>query len=372
MKFDHLSASTVDTFAVCPRKGYMAKTLGVPKSAPSAATEMGSAVHEALEKYHAPGFEGELLDVFDSLLPNYKVFDIQRFADARIFLKEYQSNNPSDTPTISLEKEFTIDIGGHKTVGYIDRIDYLGNGVYKVVDYKTSWAKKAPWEVQDDMQLRLYDIAVRRMYESGDPAFAGLPEPTEVICELYYLRHEPVSTSFSDEERADTLRYLEYVGNQLEMLDEEPLPRLNTNCRYCDFKGSCSLYSGDFIEVLDIDIPASVDELVGTLGNLRQIAKVLKVRTELIEKMLVEEINKRGGASIDLPGRSVELATRKYKRYDWSGIRKALDTWGKYSKFDSKTFLTSANSEERAVVSKFTTQINTNPEIKIKQSKKRM
>ena len=53
-KLEHVSASQITTFRDCPRKWYFDKIVKVPRVS-TAATELGSAVHEELEHYLKEG-----------------------------------------------------------------------------------------------------------------------------------------------------------------------------------------------------------------------------------------------------------------------------------------------------------------------------
>ena len=51
LPWEHLSASQVQLFQLCPRKWWLNKIAGIPDSAPTAALELGSEVHARIEKY---------------------------------------------------------------------------------------------------------------------------------------------------------------------------------------------------------------------------------------------------------------------------------------------------------------------------------
>jgi RecB family exonuclease len=371
MELKYLSASTMEQFATCPRKGYLSKSDKGRPDEYSPATDLGKAVHSALEKYHSPAGRSKyknvpLVDLFDEELVQMEMFDPSRFHDAHEFLNLYENNNVRETPTIATEKEFSVTINGFTIYGFIDRIDYLGNGRYKVVDYKTSFIKIPSWELENNTQLITYDMAIRELYRQGDDMFMGLPEPTDVYCELYYLRHSPAGVSFSEGARESMGDFIEYIGKKIKAMDSEPNPRLNTFCRYCSFKGTCTLYNGILTEGYgDKELTMDTQELMEEYRVIKEQEKILSSRKSLVETILKEEIERTGTNFIETANGSVILKSKKLKNYDWDAIRSSLPTWGQYTKFDTKSFTSSATAEEKAVVNKHTRMYSSNPTLEI-------
>jgi RecB family exonuclease len=245
MEFKHLSASSIDGFTVCPRRQYMTMTADKKDRVPQGFLIVGNAAHEALRKYHTDlEDKRDLVELFKDEIKTMGFVPFPVFASAAEFMSIYEKNNPRKQNIVFTEKSFLVDMAGYPVRGFIDRVDYHGDGVYEIVDYKTSWVAKSADDLKEDIQLITYDIALRIMAESGE---VMLPAPIKrVIVSLYYLRHDKVSAEYTEEQRQGYLEYVSMVGDAVKAIEEEPQPKLNNFCRYCDFSASCSLYNSDF------------------------------------------------------------------------------------------------------------------------------
>lgn len=369
MKLDHLSASTIDSFATCPRRAYLNKGGGGEglELAEESATVVGRAVHETLEKYHSVGLgkHSSLREMFLDIANSYSIYDFSRFKDMLKALEDYERANKPDTPTVGVEKNFEIEIGGYNVVGVIDRIDYLGNGVYKVIDYKTSFKVKNEWELASDTQLTLYSIAVQEMWKEGE--FTALPKPKRVTCSLYYLRHYEVEYEYTEQDRQALREYIKYMGDHISSIEGEPKPRLNVYCRYCEHRGSCEAFNSELAANINKYSTESMtlDDLVEEYSQLKQVSKIIFSRLDDIEAVILAEMEKSGDSTLKLENGSVSAATKAMTRYDWASIRRDLKTWQDYTKFDTKEFNSKASDEEKRIVEMHSRTERSNPFLKI-------
>ena len=180
-----LSVSAMDTYEKCPKKyhyRYIEKP-DVPQNK-WGFTEFGSCAHMSLELFHKAIMEKDIDESY------YPILMKECFKDA---VKEFDINlleapvwTPSgDTPgliclrnimqnyldkirsegmpnVIGVELPFNFKIQENTLVrGFIDRVDKIGPGEYRVVDYKTS--KNAKYLT--DFQLLVYAEALRRRYK---------------------------------------------------------------------------------------------------------------------------------------------------------------------------------------------------------------
>jgi RecB family exonuclease len=372
MNLDYLSASTIDSFLTCPRKMYLSKTAQTPDRVEQAATALGSAVHEALEKWYETYLTAprSLVDIFDEVSKDYMILDKTRFTDARSFLGEYERTNTPDNTTIALEKRFEVELGGFKLHGIIDRIDYLGNGVYKIVDYKTSFVMKSDAELAEDLQLSIYDIALRKMYENGE--FPDLEEPKEVLSSLNYIRYQTeVPVTFTDKQRQDTEDFISYIGFKIAMTTEEPDPKLNQYCCYCDYRGDCPLYSSDFANYLDVEYAGSLDELAAQLIDLRNIRKMVSTRIDNLQAQIITDLDQRGDNYYSSMNGEVRIATNSRTRYDLGAIKRALgDRWTDYAVVDPNAISTSGTTDDQSLLQAHAVTFQTQPFIRAYKAKR--
>lgn len=370
MDLDHLSASTIDSFESCPRRAYLAKSSGIRSS--SSALDIGSAVHAVLENYHLCKLDKPLDEAFvDVMTEQYVTFDAARFRQAIEMLKVYEANNPLpegyENPTVATEFEFDMDVDGYRVVGKIDRIDYLGGGVYKIIDYKTSYMPKKIWEVEEDNQLLMYDIALRDAWSRG--LMPGLDEPKEVICSLYYLRHYEMETTFDDAQRDSMRRYVKYMGDLIKAMDGPPQPKLGPFCGSCSFRQDCEAYNSPAAASYDA---GSRDDLYTAYEDLKYASKVVGTELARVEAEIFDVMNREGLESFETAHGTLAPTSRTFKRYDMGVIKRDLPGWERYVKFDSKMFNEIASAEERAVVEKATKVGRSSPFLmKVAKSKRK-
>jgi putative RecB family exonuclease len=65
---------------------------------------------------------------------------------------------------VAVERRFYIDIEGVKLTGYIDRVDKLENGGLSIIDYKTSKELFTTDDLDQDLQLTLYQLAAEQTW----------------------------------------------------------------------------------------------------------------------------------------------------------------------------------------------------------------
>lgn len=370
MDLPHLSVSTIDGFNLCPRRAYLRKTDEVIGQTHTAATQTGSAVHAALEAFHCEGLgeHKDLVSLFKEVSRDYDIPDFGRYNMAVDFFKTYEHSPLAKANVIACEKAFDIQISGFKVIGYIDRIDYAGNNKYRIWDYKTSFLKKDEEELQDDLQLRTYDIAFREMFANGE--FLGLPEPEVVECGLIYTRYGPVSTTYSEEERQETQAYIEYMGHRINMIDEEPAPRINTWCTWCEWKNTCPIFQDDFKEYLDLDVTGSVAHLAQRLQDLRYVKKIASKKIEEIQKNLIVNMEEAGSPILDSPLGQVKMCTNQRTVVNDDVLKARMPDWTRFASINAKLIEEKGSESDKEILSQSSRVYETAPFIRIVRNKK--
>jgi len=149
----------------------------------------------------------EWIDRYD---PSEKVIEVEHF---------FKINTPDDVPI----------------VGAIDKVRIINDDTIEIVDYKTSRQALTAWQLKDDLQLSMYDLAASIVW----------PQYSNRILTLEYPRiDKSVSSYRTAEQRATFRQFLVSIWKQMnELVDEETVGRINNLCGWCDYKNYCPAYA---------------------------------------------------------------------------------------------------------------------------------
>ena len=231
-----LSASDIETYRSCPLRYKFARVLRIP-TAQTLHQRFGIAVHQVLERYHSDGSEtlAQMLNLLDAGWRRggfgERERELRLREKARVALTRYHARlREEDSEPVWFERSFAFRLGPHHLRGRVDRVDRRGSGedgVYELIDYKTSRPKTAT-QLKDDVQLSLYALAAREdwLLESSRQAY-------------YYVlddRKVPVPGGRKGVESVkDTV--LE-VGEGILAQEFEPTPS-HAACSICDYRIVC-------------------------------------------------------------------------------------------------------------------------------------
>lgn len=166
-----LSASAIETYAICPLKYALQKHWRLPEE-PSAALQYGAAMHSTLKDFYDAALRGiartadESVEIFlrefeqakiDEPLQR-KLYERQGAEQLRQFV-ELRALEPKPN-VLSTEKKFRFAVEDVMINGRIDRIDQLETGGVQVFDYKTG-APKSNMDADTSVQLGIYAMAAR-------------------------------------------------------------------------------------------------------------------------------------------------------------------------------------------------------------------
>jgi RecB family exonuclease len=239
VKKTKLSVSSIKTFQDCPKKywyGYIEKPPIEKK--PWVHLELGSCLHAALENFHLflieqplpqAEYAGLMKKCMESALKEFnKELLTPEFSNMKSIMQSYlNSIKESGLPNVLwVEKPFEITIGNYFLKGFIDRVDLVSPGVYKVVDYKTT---KNPAYL-DKFQLLVYAMILRE----------ELPDLEEISGSYVLLKHDckEKSWNFTAKEldlcKEQIVKYGDLIFNEKEW--EKKTSKL---CDFCDYKELC-------------------------------------------------------------------------------------------------------------------------------------
>lgn len=240
-----MSASSMGTFQKCPKQyhyRYIEKPDVVKKK--WVFNEFGSCAHRILELFHEDLIQNvrhpdEYSDIMtECFIAGLEEFDQKLLAPELDYLYEViktylQKIKDEGLPqVIEVEKSFIVDVGDYKVRGFIDRIDKIKDGVYHVVDYKTS---KNP-KYLTNFQLLTYAIAIQDIY----------PDAHKIIGSYCLLKHnsDMMTWEFSQSDIEEAREKIRSIGRDI-TVEKKWIKKPSRLCDFCDYQDICE---GNWLE----------------------------------------------------------------------------------------------------------------------------
>ena len=260
---------------------------------------MGNLVHEALEKlykdlkYQKLNSKEDLLSFFkdswektwdDNILIANREYSKENYGDMGIkFISDYYDHyKPFDSlKTVGLETEDRLDLeNGNQYHVRIDRLACDSEGSYYVCDYKTNNRLKAQGELDEDRQLAMYSLWVRKNFR----------DCKSVKLVWYFLAFDKEMVSERSDEQLQKLKVdTESLIKEIESCTDFPT-NVTALCDWCVFKPMCPAWKHEF--EINEKTPETMKEddgvkLVDELSEIDVKEKELKKRKEEIKSSLV-------------------------------------------------------------------------------------
>lgn len=219
IKIDYLSVSQIETFKTCPMH-FKLKYIYKLATPPSASISFGLSIHNTMKDFYEVITDNKKPDILNFYKKNWieegyqnKKHKTEFFKKGEQYLLGYLENGyDSKIKTVALEQKFNVKIDGTlKIGGTIDRIDDLGKGRYEIIDYKTGANIPSQKEVDKDMQLSFYALALTNMYNV---------KAEDIKLSLYYLdTQEKITTRRTGEELENLKKEILEIRDEIENSD---------------------------------------------------------------------------------------------------------------------------------------------------------
>lgn len=245
MEVRSLSATAIRDFLQCQLKLVFRYDREIP-SIKNDHARLGIAVHEALEQFtrrmlHKKSFPDAsdyefTVTTFMNSATREGLENMSFYRDGKQMVTSFIDKYDPAEEVLDVEHRFKIETpGGVPIVGAIDKVVKINEDTIAIIDYKTSWNALTRWELEDDIQLSMYDLAASIIW----------PEYPNRILILDYVRiGKPLSTYRTDENREMFNEFLSSIWTQLSKLNEREIKgRLNRLCGWCDYKSYCPEYA---------------------------------------------------------------------------------------------------------------------------------
>lgn len=341
-KLDYLSVSKISAYEQCPAcfyKQYIAEeTKSVDNS--NYFTKFGSIMHEVVEQamkiYRDMGIVANPVTLLDEAWTHY---DLQGFADydqARTLLLQYFQANPVDNrPDVPLliEEEWRGELGG-VTFGLV--FDYVGQmkgqNVGLLRDYKTNRMPFTPNDLQNSLQLRIYELVLKRHY---------FPEFEKWIAgyDLFFHGWQRCP-DWTDDDLQRAEDYVSVIATQIQN-DNVWEERINNYCCYRECRHTCEAYQklmkskASELSAVKID-STDLEEVERERVRMQAIEKTAKGRVQECSDILKAEIEERAklDGKLIIDGKELSLYANQTSSYRYQDTRNMLLVQGKLDLLD--------------------------------------
>lgn len=291
------SASALTTAQLCLAR-YRAEYIDKAATHSGFAANLGTVLHGALEKFvRELKIKRTIQWEIDKLLEYYqeeyhRVFnsDMTWHKEGLGILKKWFERNyifddviGSQTLSVEMKNSFdvNVEINGQKgkvPFNYIiDRMDRLGPGEYRVVDYKSQRVPVSVNEMHNHLQARAYALATQIKFKDAE----------KIWVELDFLRYDKVGVLFTRDNNIETWKMLKREAQRIVDTEADDAPEtLNPYCTYCVRAATCkTLHSNINVGGIHSLAIESVAEVYGRLAN--QLKGLEQVKNELEKKLLL-------------------------------------------------------------------------------------
>lgn len=336
-----LSASAMKTLRSCPSR-YFAENVYRAANFQGTAAALGTTLHAALEAFivghkirrdRDVGWKIEvLLDLFTKAFKEHfgPNIDCSEYKDGKQILinwfhrpSTFEQLVGSQVLSVETKKNFPIRVvkDGQRIeipFNYIfDRLDKIGDGEYRVVDYKSSKYALSSDDLRDNIQARAYAVAVATQFKDAKRIWVVFD----------FLRHESIGTVFTREDNVTTYRMLQEEAQKLvdfDEVNEKPQERLNSECLFCVRKAGCDT----LISNMAVDGIMSLE--IGDVAEKLYLAKSklsgLKSLVNDLEKRVIMHAAEVMDDQIDTEKVRVSISSGSRRRVDQEKAAKILGT----------------------------------------------
>jgi putative RecB family exonuclease len=221
--------------------------------------------------WHSEGYESAEEEA------NYKAYGRE------MLTKFWEIHSPDFRMPIAVEWMFNIDVEGVKLRGFIDRVDKLDSGGLSIVDYKTDRELFTRDDLEKNLQLTLYQLAVEQSWYL----------PVEKLTLYHFRSNTPCSCGPRSQAQLEEAKNL--VLEVAEGIAEERFPAIESGRCPCDFAEHCPYYRQKISpEETGVMEGIQVAEAVEHYVSLQNEIKELQLQLDELKKMIIAHCQAEG------------------------------------------------------------------------------
>ena len=238
-----LSASSMKTYDQCPKKYFYTYIEKLPQKSHDH-FDLGNLCHRTLEIFHEIYIkDGNKMGTLNKLMSHsfsaakkeeeFKNLPDKIKLEAKELLFDYlKFVSDNGMPMVKgVEIPFNFNIGNDILIrGFIDRLDVAKDGVFRIIDYKTTKNVK----YLDPFQLAIYGLWLKKEY----------PEVEKFRAAYVLLRHNSKTKDYefnSEDLKKVEKEVLNYAAKIKSENQWVPMP--TALCNWCDFQSVCPAHS---------------------------------------------------------------------------------------------------------------------------------
>lgn len=233
--------------------------------------------------------------------------------------------------TIALERSFMLPIRDpksgttHAITGRIDRIDRTAEGGFHIIDYKTSRSLPTEENLQQNLQLILYHMAVHHMWPS---LLGGKKIPVKVS--LMFVRHGETLTTTIPAGRVKQSRK-ELLATLREIEASDFPARSSQRCASYPYKLVCPYFKDQFRkEKPKIAGEHEVATVVDEYHELKTKEKQIKRRIAELSGLIKDYLDEQSLEAIFSETGGVTRTNYETYRFNQDKVRSILEPIGKW------------------------------------------
>jgi len=308
-----LSYTQISLYQTCPLS-YKLQYIDGLEQKEKGYFSFGTTMHECAEyffkvKVPPPPSLEELLQFYERTWHSEGYESAEEEADYKAYGREmlakfWEIHSPDFRMPIAVEWMFNIDVEGVKLRGFIDRVDKLDSGGLSIVDYKTDRELFTKEDLEKNLQLTLYQLAVEQSWYL----------PVERLTLYHFRSNIPCSCEPRSQAQLEEAKNL--VLAVAEGITEERFPAIESGRCPCDFAEHCPYYRQKLVaepEETDILGGMASAEAVERYVSLQNEIKELQLQLDELKQMIIafcqaEGLNRVYGSEHALTYKMMERA----------------------------------------------------------------